>query len=146
MRALSGWVTARHVPHWRTRIPTSCSVACNATTRWPDIFASADLFLFPSLSETFGNVTLEAMASGLPIVAYDYGAAREHLRDAAPTAAVPVGDEAAFIEATLHLATDDAARGAIARAVRPATAALHPGRLAADFDAMLQALAEEARR
>src|SRR3546814_3404713 len=34
-------------------------------------FASADLFLFPSLSETFGNVTLEAMASGVPTVAFD---------------------------------------------------------------------------
>ncbi|OHE80635.1 MAG: glycosyl transferase, partial [Lysobacterales bacterium GWF1_69_6] len=42
-------------------------------------FASADVFCFPSLSETFGNVTLEAMASGIATVAFDYGAAREHL-------------------------------------------------------------------
>ena len=43
-------------------------------------FASGDLFLFPSHSETFGNTTLEAMASGVPTVAFDYGAAREHLQ------------------------------------------------------------------
>src|SRR5262245_22311920 len=40
-------------------------------------YASADVFLFPSTTETFGNVTLEAMASGLGIVAYNYAAARE---------------------------------------------------------------------
>jgi glycosyltransferase involved in cell wall biosynthesis len=43
-------------------------------------YASGDLFLFPSLTETFGNVTLEAMASGLPLVAYDYAAAAQHVR------------------------------------------------------------------
>ena len=37
-------------------------------------YASADLFLFPSLTETFGNVTPEAMASGLPVVAFDCAA------------------------------------------------------------------------
>ena len=44
-------------------------------------FASADLFLFPSLDRDFGNVTLEAMASGVPTIAFDYGAARAYLRD-----------------------------------------------------------------
>ena len=35
----------------------------------PKIYASCDMFLFPSITETFGNVNLEAMASGLPVVA-----------------------------------------------------------------------------
>lgn len=41
-------------------------------------YASGDAFIFPSLTETFGNVTLEAMASGLPIVAFDYAAAAQY--------------------------------------------------------------------
>ena len=40
-------------------------------------YASADVFLFPSLTETFGNVTTEAMASGLPVLAFDYAAAAQ---------------------------------------------------------------------
>ncbi len=34
-------------------------------------YASADVFLFPSVTETFGNVTMEALASGLAVIAYD---------------------------------------------------------------------------
>ncbi|MCG5516998.1 glycosyltransferase family 1 protein [Ectothiorhodospira sp. 9100] len=43
-------------------------------------YASGDIFLFPSTSDTFGNVVLEAMASGLAVVSYDYAAGRQHLR------------------------------------------------------------------
>jgi glycosyltransferase involved in cell wall biosynthesis len=44
-------------------------------------YASADLFLFPSLTETFGNVTLEALASGTPVLAFDCAAAKEVIED-----------------------------------------------------------------
>ncbi len=43
-------------------------------------YASGDVFLFPSLTETFGNVVLEALASGLGVVAYDQAAAAQHIR------------------------------------------------------------------
>lgn len=79
-------------------------------------FASSDLFLFPSLTETFGNVTLEAMASGLATVAFDYGAAREHLQDGQSGAAVRFGDADAFTRAAVALAMNNAQRQQFAQA------------------------------
>ncbi|RPE81183.1 glycosyltransferase involved in cell wall biosynthesis [Vulcaniibacterium tengchongense] len=92
-------------------------------------FASGDLFVFPSLSETFGNVTLEAMACGVPTVAFDYGAAREYLRDAHGAPVAP-GDEAAFVAACARIAGDAAARAAMRVAARDAVAALRPEQVA----------------
>jgi glycosyltransferase involved in cell wall biosynthesis len=69
-------------------------------------YASADLFLFPSLTETFGNVTTEAMASGLPVVAFDYAAAAQLIRDGANGMLAPTGDSAAFVQAAVALAGD----------------------------------------
>lgn len=68
-------------------------------------YASGDLFLFPSLTETFGNVVLEAMASGLPQVCFDYAAAAEHVRHGENGLKVAYGDEAAFVAAAVKLAT-----------------------------------------
>lgn len=67
-------------------------------------YASADLFLFPSITETFGNVLTEAMASGLPVVAFNYAAAAERLQDGVQGLRVPFADRAAFIEAAERMA------------------------------------------
>jgi glycosyltransferase involved in cell wall biosynthesis len=40
-----------------------------------EIYASADLLVFPSMTETFGNVTLESLASATPVLAYNSAAA-----------------------------------------------------------------------
>ena len=69
-------------------------------------YASGDLFLFPSLSETFGNVVLEAMAAGLAVVAYDQAAAAQHIQHGHTGALAMPGDEAAFIEAAGWLLED----------------------------------------
>jgi glycosyltransferase involved in cell wall biosynthesis len=126
-------------------------------------YASGDLFLFPSLTETFGNVTLEALASGLPTVAFDYGAAREHLCDECGRR-VPFGNADAFVVAARELArqldragTDQAGTDqagldqagithadAMRHAARAAVAALDPLRVAANFAALLADLARPA--
>lgn len=66
-------------------------------------YASGDLFLFPSLTETFGNVVLEALASGLAVVAYDEAAAAQHIRHGHNGALAMPGDQAAFIDAACWL-------------------------------------------
>jgi len=67
-------------------------------------YASADVFLFPSETETFGNVILEAMASGLAVVAYDYAAARIHIAHGESGVLVHYADAAAFAASAATLA------------------------------------------
>ncbi|MDK2122856.1 glycosyltransferase family 4 protein [Parachitinimonas caeni] len=68
-------------------------------------YASADAFLFASETETYGNVTLEAMASGLGVVAYNYAAARNHVRHRCNGLVAPLGDEEEFIELARYAAS-----------------------------------------
>lgn len=71
-------------------------------------YASADVFLFPSLTETFGNVTTEAMASGLAVVAYRYAAAEALIRHRENGMLACYNDTTEFIVAATELALDPA--------------------------------------
>ncbi len=70
-------------------------------------YASADIFLFPSETETFGNVTMEAMASGLAVVAYDYAAAQRHITDGQNGLVAPFKSDEIFIKRAVELVNGD---------------------------------------
>jgi glycosyltransferase involved in cell wall biosynthesis len=105
-------------------------------------FASGDLFLFPSLTETFGNVTLESLASGVPIVAFDYGAAREHVCDGVTGRVVPIDAPRRFVAAAIELTREPALRQRMGRAGRAAMLGLEPAAVAADLAGILANLGQ----
>ena len=71
-------------------------------------YASADVFLFPSETETFGNVVLEAMASGLVTVAYDYAAAAQHIQQGFNGIKAGKGNEQEWLAQALRAADIEA--------------------------------------
>ncbi|MFO7528483.1 MAG: glycosyltransferase family 1 protein [Marinobacter sp.] len=81
-------------------------------------YASGDLFLFPSKTDTFGNVVLEAMASGLGVVAFDDGAASEHIRNEENGLKVDLKDDEGFIDGALRLADQTALLGRLRNQAR----------------------------
>lgn len=80
-------------------------------------YASSDIFLFPGALETFGNVTMEAAASGLPIVA-EAGCSGHLIEHGVSGFACPDGDEDAFFEAAHRLAVDNLLRNRFSSASR----------------------------
>jgi glycosyltransferase involved in cell wall biosynthesis len=68
------------------------------------LYASSDAFVFASLTETLGLVVLEAMASGLPVIAVPAGGVADHLRDGLNGLAVPPADVHAMANAMVMMA------------------------------------------
>jgi len=106
-------------------------------------YASADVFLFPSLTETFGNVTLEAMASELAVVAFDDAAAAQHIRPFASGLLAPRGDAAEFVAHARRLALQPGLVDRLGLAAREAVAAVSWDAVGAAFSGLLE---EEASR
>jgi glycosyltransferase involved in cell wall biosynthesis len=84
-----------------------------ALSRW---YASGDVFAFPSMSETFGNVMLEAQASGLPVVGFDCQGVNERVTHEGDGLLVPVGGDLA--PALLRLCQDRGLRERFGQAAR----------------------------
>lgn len=77
-------------------------------------YASADIYIHASLSETFGNVLTEAMASGLATLSFDYAATRQFVVNNLNGLCSALGDEEGFITASTKLISDHSLRKRLA--------------------------------
>lgn len=90
----------------------------------PELYASADAFVFASLTETLGLVVLEAMASGLPVIATPAGGVADHLRDGENGLAFPANAADRMAHAMVRLAMDYKLRDQLASGARRSAEAL----------------------
>ena len=114
--------------------------------RLPDLYANCDAFLFASVTETLGLVLLEAMASGLPVIAAPAGGVRDHLRDGVNGLSYPEGDVGAMAQAMVRLVGDGALRQRLSRGARRTAEGLSWDREMERLDRSYREVCEEARR
>ena len=83
--------------NWRSccRARFSRGYLAGASSAWA--YASADLFVFPSTTDTYGNVVVEAMAAGLPVAVSDVGGPRELVKTSQMGMVLPARDAAAWV-------------------------------------------------
>jgi len=105
----------------------------------PKMYALADLFVLPSLEETWGLVLNEAMACGLPVITTDrVGASIDLVRDGENGFVVPAGDPASLAERTLCILRDDALMARFSSASELRIQCFTPERAANAFAAAVQ--------
>lgn len=106
-------------------------------------YASADIYIHASLSETFGNVLTEALASGLAVAGFDYAAAREFVRDGQNGLVVPCDQPELLVHAAVKLVTHGDLRRRVAAAARAAVAGQSWSNVITRFEEDLQRAAGE---
>ena len=134
-------VTARSRLGSRRRCPGRFSSAFSNVAELSALYASADLCVLPSCTETCGLVALEAMASGLPVIAADAGGFRESVTTWVNGFLIPPDDVRGFASAIAQLVLDPDLRQRMGAEARLATVmddrAEEDERLLADYAAVL---------
>ena len=102
------------------------------------LYASADLLLFPSLTETFGNVTLESLSCGTPVLAFDCAAAGEFIQDRKNGWLVPSDEPQTYIERALEITQDSATLAQSREFTRPSVAHLGWDEIAGQVETIFQ--------
>lgn len=109
-----------YVDELKRQMPNACFTGYLSGEDLATAYASADVFLFPSTTDTFGNVVIEAMACGLPNVVSDMGGPKELVRDGVTGFVTRSLDGAAFTAAARKLIEDESLRRTMSTNAREA--------------------------
>jgi glycosyltransferase involved in cell wall biosynthesis len=126
---------ARHPAHVFAGMRTGEDLAAH--------YASGDVFLFPSTTETYGNVTMEGLASGLAVIAYDYAAAHKHIRHDVNGLLAKFDDADAFVQLAAGLASDRERIKRLGAAARTVTEKLDWSWIVGEFESAMLELAAD---